>query len=130
LNSLYSKLVEERSDVVVGELNFLAVDGRVPEMGSMLRCLWFLVSKTSKSIGDVFWHGKIDPSLCVVPDQGEAEVRGTGPVDGDDVFFAESGKEMFGVWLGKIFNSKIINGKSEGGSTSLVVPEAGSEGHG
>jgi hypothetical protein len=54
----------------------------------------------------------------------ETEILRTGPVLGELVLGSKSGKEMIGIGLGEIFNSKVVDGEGEGGGACAVTPEA------
>jgi hypothetical protein len=79
------------------------------------------------------WHEDFDIAFVVMPVKGEATVQFSGPVHGEVVVGFGSINEMHGINVGKVLDAKVINleipeGKSR--SLCLVVPEAGSEGHG
>lgn len=83
-----------------------------------------------KCLGDVPGHGDIQETVFIVPDQFETEVGGTRPVCGVSVTSGEGSKKVFGVSLGEVFYSEIVDGECESGRFGGVVPETGSVGYG
>ena len=66
-----------------------------------------------KGLGNVIRHGDVDVAMGVIPGNGEAKVRCTGPVNCDGVAGAERVDEVLRVLLINIFHSKVINNKGE-----------------
>ena len=59
-----------------------------------------------------------------MPVQGESEVEGTDPVCGHVLVGIERINKVVHVFLGKIFDAKIVNAQGELGFTCSVSPEA------
>ena len=84
----------------------------------------------SERFGDIMGHGNIHISSSVVPFQGKAKVARTSPILGESIAVTKSRKEMIGVSLGEVFDTKIVHSKSERGAASGMVPETRGEAHG
>ena len=76
-----------------------------------------------KGLGNVIRHGYVDVAMRVIPGNGEAKVRCTGPVNCDGVAGAERVDEVLRVLLINVFHPKVINNKGEGDGRSVVGPQ-------
>jgi hypothetical protein len=123
LDALDTNFVKERGEIVIGKLNFLAIGWGSPTMRGMLRTRRHGVLKSVHSFGDVTGHGDVDPSVSVIPIDGETEIAGARPVFGEVIFGGKGIKEVIGVLLGKEFDSEVIDSESESGATRGVAPE-------
>ena len=84
--------VEKGSEICVGELEFLTVDGGGPAMWRVLRSGRRGVFECVKGLGDIPGHGNVNKSFFVIPGEVETEIRRTGPVGGVGVTSGKGGK--------------------------------------
>lgn len=124
LDTLDTKFIEERRQIGVGKLDFLAVDGSGPEMGGMLRAAGCRMTQSQQGFGDIAGHGEVDVTGVIIPVDLKTEVTGTGPVFGQSVSGGKSSKEVVRVSFGEEFDAEIVDSKGEGGSAIGMAPEA------
>ena len=124
LDAADTLFVEKWRDVGGDKLCLLTVDRFGPGVWSVLRLGGKRMLECGECLGDVTRHGQVDISGCVVPVKMETEILRTCPVLGELVLGSKRSKEMIGIGLGEIFNSKVVDGKGEGGGACVVTPEA------
>ncbi len=69
--------------------------------------------KMCEHFGDIFEHGDMDSSSCVIPVDVHAEIPLTIPIVRALVVLAEDGGEVFGVFVADILDAKIVHTKCE-----------------
>lgn len=77
-----------------------------------------------ESTSDVPGHGHVDMSELVVPCQGEAAVKGTGPINGDGVEELKCVDQVLGILAVDVFDSKVVHDKGKGDWASDMGEEA------
>lgn len=75
---------------------------------------------------DVTWHGKVTCSLLVVPCESDSAEQLAFPIDRTGVFLAEGIKQMVGIVLVDVFDSKVIHNEAEHDVSGCVLPKSGS----
>ena len=131
LDTLDASFIEERGEVGVGKLDFLAIDRSGPAVRGMLWfARWRRVAEGGESSWDVARHGDVHMAIGVVPIECEPKIRSTCPVFGESISSCgKSVKEVLGVGFRKIFDAKVVNGEGKGCGPCGVTPEAWSVGN-
>ena len=97
LNLVDPSFVEKGGKVGGGELYFLTVGWRSPEMWGMLRFGGGRMFQLQKSLRNIVGHGNVNKTFVVLPVESESEVVGTSPVFGDGVAQRKSIKEVISI---------------------------------
>ena len=75
----------------------------------MLFASWHQMLEALEGMHDVSGHGHIADAIGIIPIKDKATVFGTCPILADDVRFVESVKEVLGISIVDVFDTKIVN---------------------
>ena len=123
MDTFNTKVVKERREVRVGQLNFLAIHRGSPAMRGMLGASRGGVTQSKKRFGNVAWHGDVNVASSIIPGNCEPKVAGPGPVLGECIPGGKSIKEVISIRLGEEFDTKVVDGKGKSGASISVAPE-------
>ena len=123
MDTFNAKFVEERREIGVGQLNFLAVHRGCPAMRRMLGPSGGGMTQSEKRFGNVTRHRDVDVAGGIIPINFEAEIAGTGPVFGESIFGCKGIEKVISIGLGKEFDTEIVDSKSKRRAPISVAPE-------
>jgi len=123
LDTFDTKVVKERREVRVGQLNFLAIHRGSPAMRGMMGASRGGMTQSKKRFGNVARHGDVNVASSIIPGNCEPKVAGPGPVLGECMPGGKSIKEVISIRLGEEFDTKIVDGKGKSCASISVAPE-------
>ena len=112
---------------IVCILNSSSVGRRRPGEGRVLTPAIPKMLEFVEGLADIAWHGEVNDAILVVPFQCDANIFGARPVLIDCVPVFEGINEEDGIFFLGVFDTKVINNKTEPNVPSLVLPEAWGE---
>jgi hypothetical protein len=92
LDTFDSKVVKERREIGVGQLNFLAVHRGSPTMQGMLGASRGGMMQSKKRFGNVAQHGDVNVASSIIPGNFEPKVAGPGSVLGECILGGNASK--------------------------------------
>ena len=98
--------------------------GRIALVWGMLRANWWRVFEAAEDVRDASRHGQVDCAIFVVPFDGDAAAKVSGPVGRQGVVFSEGCFQVEGVFFAHTFNSKIVHNEGERDWSPLMLPQA------
>jgi len=129
LDTFDTKVVKERREVRIGQLNFLAIHRGSPAMRGMLGASRGGMTQSKKCFGNITWHGDVNMASSIIPGNGEPEVAGSGPISGECILSSKSIEEVISIGLREEFDAKVINSKGKCCASIRMAPETGGLGN-
>ena len=92
-------------------------------MGGILSAFTAGMLELVQCFVDVDWHRDVESPVGVIPHEGEATEKRSGPVDGDGVQAAECGNDVVGGGVAGVLDAEIVDDKREHYGKVGVCPE-------
>ena len=104
-------------------LEFGAIGGLRPGVGGILSEFGVGILELVQCFVNVAWHRDVNIPVGLIPREGEAAEKRSGPVNGDGLQAAECGNEMVRRGVAGVLDAEIVDNKREHYGQVGVCPE-------